>query len=883
MKHIFKYKWVVSSLLTALVMMLALSQASVSVSHAAEGDITSQEVQLDGTYFSQHGTLDGLTVTADGLALAEGKSSGIYVSDTLDTPLSKVSDIVPLWKATGTAVTIETRVSLDGGTWSDWAKSSAAFYPVRDDETAGDLIWIGGQKVALQVRVTLQDNATLQHLTLAFSDTSNGPTDSQIAAQMVEANAAAVAPLAKPAVVSRIEWGNPEGPYSPRRRPVYAPVTHIVIHQTETPNYLGYNQNWASIVRSVWNFHANILRWGDVGYNYMVDPNGVIYEGRAGGDEVVGMHDGHNVGSMGIGLIGCYGDCDNPYLGVAVPSEPMLESTTKLMAWKLGQKCIEPHSVLPYDRMWNVPVIVGGRDVSATTSPGHNIYVRLPELRNRVAGYTDSVCLPTTPTVTPITVTVTPTTVMPTATATPTTVTPTPTATATTAPTVVPTATPTTVVGACRVTEVIFNKNQYTVGDTINLTLKLADSSNNPIGGAKVTVDVLKEASTQATSPIDFIDRTGEYYGSYSNTTSSGTYRFTFRATDLSGGRFTPCTTERVVTVIAPVATPTIMPTVIITSTPTTLPTITPTVIITTTPTTTPTTVPTPTPLVPAINNSLSFSPTNACVLPTAGTQITTLSIAKVQNLTAVDLEIAFNQNVVKVIEVIEGSAFLNDKGFVVEKNPNNSTGRIHFAATLLSGNKLSGTGPFDLITIKWQPVANGASQIRINNMTLVDDTNKGIDEVLVNSGYIQIGTNCTTTAGFVTLQGRRNYRAIVVTNEAGDQVETDSNGQFIIAGESEVTVSYNGYLVAKATAGTGVRSTDVSGSSQVKVGNITLLAGDTNHDNLINIFDLSYLAGRMNTADTTADLNKDGKVNIFDLTLAAINYGKQGPLTEWK
>ena len=56
---------------------------------------------------------------------------------------------------------------------------------------------------------------------------------------------------------------------------MYQPVTHIIIHQTETPNNVGPYQDWAGWVRSVWNYHANVLRWGDVGYNYLVDPNTV--------------------------------------------------------------------------------------------------------------------------------------------------------------------------------------------------------------------------------------------------------------------------------------------------------------------------------------------------------------------------------------------------------------------------------------------------------------------------------------------------------------------------------------------------------------------------------------------------------------------------------
>ncbi len=866
MKNIFRFKHirVLNSLLAVLVVLFVLTSADVSLASQTESpntqaNIQSQEVHVDAGYFSKQGTLDGLTASESGLVLAQGKNSGSYVSDTVNTSLSSVSDIVPIWKTNlpeGTALVIETRLSVDGAAWSNWVESPLAFSPVRDNESAGDLIWVGGKKVALQFRVTLRGNSdtpTLKSLTLVFSDTSNGPTDEQIASQMAEVKSSANdCPVSPPLVVSRSGWGNPEGQFSPRRPPTYAPVTHIIVHQTETPNGLNYGQSWAGVVRSVWNFHANILRWGDVGYNYLIDPAGVIYEGRAGGDEVVGMHDGHNVGSMGIGFIGCYGSCDNPYLGVAIPSEPMLNSAVRLMAWQLKQVHIDPRGASYYGGLYNVPTIAGGRDVIATTSPGENIYFRLPELRDRAAGLAD--CQPGTP-MPPITPIITTTPV------------------ATTTPTLQP----------CKITDIFFENNQYKVGDIINLTLKLADAVGNPLGGAKVTVEVQKEAAIQSFSGIGFLDRLGEYDGSYSNTNVAGSYRLTFRASDPKG-IFAPCTAERTINVTQPANPTATMPPA---STPTTIPTATPlqtpTSIAPTATTTPQTPTPTSTPTIPTMNNSLNFSPTNVCVATTVGLQTTTLNVANVKNLTAVDFEIAFNPKVMQVDEVVEGSAFANDKGFVVTKKADNSTGTIKFAATMLGGETLTGVGAFGLVTIKWKPVAVGLTQLRLDNVTLVADYQMGIDDVMVNHGFVQVGTNCTTTAGFVTLQGRSNYRGIIVTNANGEQVQTGTRGNFIIAGDGAVTVNNKGYLVAKTDGSNGVRSTDAVGNSQVNVGNITLLAGDVNNDNNINIFDLTYLASRMSTKDSAADLNKDGQVNIFDLVMSASNYGKKGPLTDWK
>ena len=50
---------------------------------------------------------------------------------------------------------------------------------------------------------------------------------------------------------------------------------------------------------------------------------------------------------------------------------------------------------------------------------------------------------------------------------------------------------------------------------------------------------------------------------------------------------------------------------------------------------------------------------------------------------------------------------------------------------------------------------------------------------------------------------------------------------------------------------------------------------GDINHDNKIDIQDLSYLLSHWNTNDVLADLNHDGKVNVTDLSALLTNWGK--------
>lgn len=875
MKHrvVSRLKWPISSLFTLLILGITFSQANVLSAHPpyqegsqpdfvgtaqsspdGQATIVRQEARLETAYFAKNGQMEGgLTVAPTGLTLASGSIEGRYTSGLIHSPLNFTTDIVPLWGSNlpeGAELHVESRLSLDGGdSWSDWLENLEAFYPVRDNLHSGNLIWVGAEQAALQFRVSLRANAdgaapTLTSLTLAFSDTSQGPDDGELAAQIAQVStAAATCPVEKPAVVSRTDWGCPDGQNSPRHPPKYAPVTHIVIHQTETPNNSGPYQDYAGWVRSIWNFHANVLWWGDVGYNYLVDPNGLIYEGRAGGDDVVGIHDGFNVGSMAIGFIGCYGNCDNPGLSVAEPSQAMLDSTAHLIAWKLGQKDIDPFSSANYNGMSNVPVIAGGRDVAWTSSPGDNVYNKLPHLREQVAENNN--CSQ-----------------------------------------------------QCQITDVIFGQESYQVNDTIDFTVRLADFQGTPLTGAEVTAT--REitpflASVQASTGFGFVDRGGEYDGLDSDTQMAGLYSYTFTASDPTDGRFTPCTATASVQVgedavhtptptsPPPSSTPTPMPTdTPIPSTPTATPT--PTL-----PPSTPTAIPTPTPTPPPSGTVIKVNEPHLTLPMCSAQETVTVKIENVSDLFAVQLELEYDPVVVQVVDadpdregvqVRVDSAFSN--GFIAQNTVDTTNGRISFAATLLASTL---NGNIELISIDLQPQAVGNSALSLENVILARPGAEVIDFTPQN-GTVAVTDDCVGVGGVVTLQGRVNHSGVTVTAPDGQQSQTNADGSFSIEQAEILNFSYPGYLSAQATVKIGVILEQVGIEADFRttsVGSITLLAGDVNSDNVIDILDLTYLSAHYRTQDMLADLNADGIVNILDLALAANNYGQQGPLTDWK
>ena len=185
------------------------------------------------------------------------------------------------------------------------------------------------------------------------------------------------------AIVSRVAWDCPDGEDSPMWPPAYTVVTHAVVHHTAGANEL---TNWAAEVRNIWYFHTFTNGWGDIGYNFLIDPNGVIYEGRAGGNGAIGAHFScRNTNTVGIGLLGTYSSVP--------PTAAALASLEKLLADLCRRDAIDPQAVLYHlPTQLVVPTILGHRDGNPSTQtctrtecPGDVLYSMLPMIRSDVA------------------------------------------------------------------------------------------------------------------------------------------------------------------------------------------------------------------------------------------------------------------------------------------------------------------------------------------------------------------------------------------------------------------------------------------------------------------------------------------------------------------
>ncbi len=192
-----------------------------------------------------------------------------------------------------------------------------------------------------------------------------------------------------PAAIQRADWGASfhldQNIFIPP--PAYTDVSHLIVHHSAGTNI---SNNWKNVVASIFDFHVNTNGWQDIGYNWLIDPNGVLYEGRGGGENVRGAHMcGYNNNTLGVCVMGNFVSL--------IPSDTAIISLKKLLAWKCCQDDIgatSTGSIVSFPGVMHH--ISGHRDGCApgyTTCPGQALYNLLPGLRNDTETYIASECL----------------------------------------------------------------------------------------------------------------------------------------------------------------------------------------------------------------------------------------------------------------------------------------------------------------------------------------------------------------------------------------------------------------------------------------------------------------------------------------------------------
>ena len=191
-----------------------------------------------------------------------------------------------------------------------------------------------------------------------------------------------------PPLLGREAWGANEA--IRREAPRYAPsVQFALVHHTAGSNSYTASQS-AAIVRGIEIYHVQGNGWNDIGYNFLVDKYGQVFEGRYGGVDknVIGAHaEGFNTGSTGVAVLGTYGS--------AAPSAAARIALANLLAWRLDVAHVDPLSTLTWVSGGNarfasgVPVMLravsGHRDTGFTTCPGATLYAQLGAIARQAA------------------------------------------------------------------------------------------------------------------------------------------------------------------------------------------------------------------------------------------------------------------------------------------------------------------------------------------------------------------------------------------------------------------------------------------------------------------------------------------------------------------
>jgi hypothetical protein len=183
----------------------------------------------------------------------------------------------------------------------------------------------------------------------------------------------------RPAFVSRTEWGCPWGQGSGPNTLTATLPTHLIVHHSFSPG--NDVTDWQAAIRGVWNYHVNSNGWSDIGYNWLIDPSGNIYQGRAWvgeSDNTQGAHFcGFNRSTMGVCMLG---DFNN-----TMPSSAALKSLVRLLAYRTSASALNVLGTAYHDNSQRTLSIVSGhRDGCSTDCPGNAFYPTLPTLRSRV-------------------------------------------------------------------------------------------------------------------------------------------------------------------------------------------------------------------------------------------------------------------------------------------------------------------------------------------------------------------------------------------------------------------------------------------------------------------------------------------------------------------
>ncbi|MDM7854017.1 N-acetylmuramoyl-L-alanine amidase [Cellulomonas alba] len=284
------------------------------------------------------------------------------------------------------------------GRWSAWQSLTQTVEGVPGERPGTEPLLTNGAD-GVQVRVSTADGAPAPRgLRVDLVDPGSSPADGQAEPSAPAASAqAATGDVLRPRIVTRAQWGADESLGSPWPD-VSSRLSAMYLHHTAGSNTYTKAQA-AAQVRAIFAFHVKGRGWPDIGYQFLVDRFGTIYQGRrdAIADLPIGAQaGGYNTDTIGVSAIGNF--------QTAKPSSAMVASIERVFAWEAyahkldvrGRTTLITGTSTGSDTRAKagakvtVPVLLGHRDTNGTACPGTNLYAKLPTIRVVVAAKVDA-------------------------------------------------------------------------------------------------------------------------------------------------------------------------------------------------------------------------------------------------------------------------------------------------------------------------------------------------------------------------------------------------------------------------------------------------------------------------------------------------------------
>ena len=341
----------------------------------------------------------GRSMGAPGSARAEAAAGARAVPERRTEPFSLIGATWtdPRARLTGT-VQVRTR-SVATGRWTGWqALESDGVSPADAHSVDGagrgrtDPLWVGTSD-GVQARVAADGGRTgllPDGLRLDLINPDQPRTKALATPTAAGRRAAAVAVPARPVpkMVTRAGWGADESMV--KNPPEYTTDVQVMfVHHTAGTNNYSCRDS-ARIVRGIQAYHVRSNHWNDIGYNFLVDRCGTLFEGRRGGVNraVLGAHTlGFNAHSAAIAVLGDYRSRGVPALVRTVIAQ--------VAAYKLGSygNLATGRTMLrssgsdryPEGTLASLSRVSGHRDTGFTACPGTGLYNQLGAIRG-IAG-----------------------------------------------------------------------------------------------------------------------------------------------------------------------------------------------------------------------------------------------------------------------------------------------------------------------------------------------------------------------------------------------------------------------------------------------------------------------------------------------------------------